>query len=276
MTGEAMTGRLRFDANLKWLFTELEFDARFDAAAAAGFTGVECPAPYTHEPAALRRRLADAGLTLVLINTPMGPPGTPTASGLSCLPGRREEFRTGVRRGLEYAAELDCGLLHVVAGAVPQGTGPRQVGRERAFAEYVTNIAWAAEQTAGSGIRLVLEAQNKRDSPGFLLRSQAEAAAVADAVGGDRVGLLLDFYHLQIDEGDLIHTYQRFQDRVWHVQVADPPGRHQPGTGEIGWTAVLQAVADSGYPGWIGCEYAPDGGTAQTLDWMRQFTAAPR
>ncbi|MEV7930843.1 TIM barrel protein [Kitasatospora sp. NPDC088779] len=259
----------RFDANLKWLFTELEFEARFDAAAAAGFAGVEFPSPYGYAAPVLRRRLRDAGLTQVLINTPMGAPGTPTRSGLACIPGLDGEFRAGVERGLEYATALDCELLHVVGGIVPDG-----VGRDRAFACYVANIAWAAEQAREAGVRIVLEAQNKRDCPGFVLQSQEQAAAVAEAVGGDQVGLLLDFYHLQIDEGDLIRTYRRFQERVWHLQVADPPGRHEPGTGEIGWRAVLRAVAESGYPGWIGCEYAPAGETVAGLDWVRRFRGA--
>ena len=241
---------MRFAANLKWLFTEVEFEARFDAAAAAGFSGVEYASPYAHEPAELRRRLGDAGLTQVLINTPMGAPGTPTRAGLACVPGLESEFRAGVERGLEYADALGCGLLHVVGGVVPPG-----VGRDEAFARYVANIAWAAERADGTGVRLVLEAQNKRDVPGFVLDSQAQAAAVAEAVGADRVGLLLDFYHLQVDEGDLIRTYRRFADRVFHLQVADPPYRHEPGTGEIGWRGVFAAVRASGYDGWIGCEY---------------------
>ncbi|MFF3978015.1 hydroxypyruvate isomerase family protein [Streptomyces sp. NPDC001828] len=255
----------RWAANLKWLFTELEFEARFDAAAAAGFTGVEFPSPYGHTAAALRKRLCDAGLTQVLINTPMGEPGTPTRSGLACVPGLRSEFRAGVERGLEYATGLGCGLLHVVGGIVPAG-----VSRDRAFARYVANIAWAAERARGTGIRIVLEAQNKRDCPGFVLESQEQAAAVAEAAGDEEVGLLLDFYHLQIDEGDLVNTYRRVQDRVRHLQLADSPGRHEPGTGEIGWHAVLRAVADSGYRGWIGCEYAPVGETAAGLGWMRR------
>ncbi|MEV6042101.1 hydroxypyruvate isomerase family protein [Streptomyces xanthochromogenes] len=259
----------RWAANLKWLFTELDFEARFDAAAAAGFAGVEFPSPYGWAVGLLRGRLRDAGLTQVLINTPTGEPGTPTRSGLACIPGLEGEFRTGVERGLEYATELGCGLLHVVGGIVPDG-----VSRDRAFARYVTNIGWAAERARGTGIRIVLEAQNKRDCPGFVLESQEQAAAVAEAVGDEHVGLLLDFYHLQIDEGDLIGTYRRVQDRVRHLQLADVPGRHEPGTGEIGWRAVLRAVADSGYQGWIGCEYAPAGGTAAGLDWMRHIGEA--
>ncbi|SDD59473.1 hydroxypyruvate isomerase family protein [Glycomyces harbinensis] len=259
---------LRFDANLKWLFTEHEFEARFAAAANAGFTAVEYPSPYGHDAAHLRRLLADNGLEQILVNTPMGPAGSPTRQGLACIPGLVGEYRDGVLRGLEYATALGAPFLHVVGGLVPEG-----VSRDRAFARYVANIAWAAEQTEGTGVRLLLEAQNKRDAPGFILETQEQAAAVVEAVGPDRVGLLLDFYHAQIDEGDLIRTYQRFQDLVLHLQIADPPSRHEPGTGEIGWPALFAAVAASGYTGWIGCEYAPRTDTVAGLAWMKGYTA---
>ncbi|MFB7630178.1 hydroxypyruvate isomerase family protein [Streptomyces sp. NPDC056149] len=257
-----MTGP-RFAANLTWLFTEVDFEARFEAAAAAGFAGVEYSSPYDYPAARLRRRLADAGLTQVLLNSPKGSPGSPARAGLACIPGLEAEFRAGIERGLAYADALGCGLLHVVGGIVPQG-----VGRDRAFARYVTNLAWAAERAAGTGVRLVVEAQNGRDAPGFVLNSQAQAAAVVEAVGADHLGLLLDFYHLQVAEGDLVRTYRRLADRVFHLQIADPPCRHEPGTGEICWRAVFRAVRDSGYDGWIGCEYAPLAGTVPGLGWM--------
>lgn len=259
---------LRFDANLKWLFTEHEFEARFEAAARAGFTAVEYASPYEYDPARLKRLLDDNGLEQILINTRMGPPGTPTRQGLACIPGAVGEYRDGVLRGLEYASALEARFLHVVGGLIPEG-----VGRDRAFAHYVANIAWAAEQAEGTGVRLLLEAQNKRDAPGFILETQAQAAAVVEAIGSDRVGLMLDFYHAQIDEGDLIRTYERFKDLVLHMQVADPPSRHEPGTGEIGWAGLFAAVARSGYDGWIGCEYRPKNDTVTGLGWMQEVTA---
>lgn len=259
---------LRFDANLKWLFTEHEFEARFEAAASAGFTAVEYPSPYEYEAAHLARLLADNGLEQVLVNTPMGPPGSPTRQGLACLPDHVGEYRDGVLRGLEYATALGAPFLHLVGGLIPDG-----VSRDRAFAQYVANIAWAAAQAAGTGVRLLLEAQNKRDAPGFILDTQEQAADVAEAVGTEHVGLLLDFYHLQIDEGDLITAFRRFQDRILHLQIADPPSRNEPGTGEIGWPAIFAAVAESGYTGWIGCEYRPRTTTLAGLGWMREYTA---
>lgn len=258
----------RFDANLKWLFTELPFEERFDAAAAAGFEGVEYASPYDHEPSVLSKLLTDAGLTQVLINTPMGPPGSATRSGLACLPDAVAEFRDGVERGLEYATALNAGFLHVVGGLRPEG-----VSRDRAFARYVANIGWAAERARSAGVRLLLEAQNKRDAPRFILDTQEQAAAVAEAVGAETVGVLFDFYHAQIDEGDLITTLERVRPWVSHLQIADPPSRHEPGTGEIGWPAIFAHLAATGYDGWIGCEYAPATTTVAGLGWMKEYTS---
>ncbi|MFE0358200.1 hydroxypyruvate isomerase family protein [Streptomyces nigra] len=257
---------LRFDANLKWLFTELPFVERFDAAAAAGFTAVEYASPYEYEPQRLRALLDGAGLEQILINTPMGPAGSPTRFGYACLPDSVGDYREGVLRGLEYASALGARFLHVVGGVVPEG-----VHDDVAFARYVANIAWAAEQARGTGVRLLLEAQNKRDSPGFVLTSQARAAAVVEAVGDDVAGLLLDFYHAQIDEGDLIRTFEKYRGIALHLQIADAPDRHEPGTGEIAYPTLFRVIESSGYDGWIGCEYQPATETAAGLTWMKEL-----
>lgn len=262
-----MPTALKFDANLSWLFTELPFQERFDAAAAAGFTGVEYASPYQYEPARLRRWLSDAGLKQVLVNTPMGPPESPTGRGLACLPQVVDQFRDGVRRGLDYAAELGAEFLHIVGGIVPD-----DVSRDRAFARYVMNIAWAAEQVAGTDVRLLLEAQNKRDAPNFILDSQAHAAAVVEAVGSPQVGILMDFFHAQLTDGDLVNTFRTHRELIFHLQVADPPARNEPGTGEINWHTVFAAVRDSGYQGWIGCEYRPASQTVAGLGWLPEWT----
>ena len=226
---------------------------------------MEYAAPYAYPARELRSRLDGTGLTQVLINTPMGEPGTIGRSGYACLPDHVEEFRAGVDTALEYAVALDAPLVHVVGGIRPP-----EVSRDRARARYVANIAWAAERARGTGITLLLEAQNKRDAPGFVLETQQQAAAVAEAVG-DGVGILLDFYHAQIDQGDLISTYREVQPFVRHLQIADPPDRHEPGTGEISWRGVFDAILASGYSGWIGCEYAPAGGTVEGLSWMKEL-----
>lgn len=258
----------RFAANLKWLFTELPFERRFEAAAAAGFTGVEYASPYEYRPERLARLLSGNGLSQVLINTPMGPPSSATRSGLACLPDRVDEFRDGVERGLDYATALGARFLHMVGGLRPPG-----LSRDQAFARYVANIGWAAERARAAGVGLLLEAQNKRDAPGFILDGQAQAAAVAEATDPGTVGLLFDFYHVQIDEGDLIRTLESVRPLVRHLQIADPPSRNEPGTGEIGWPAVFAHLAATGYDGWIGCEYAPATTTVAGLGWMKEYTS---
>ncbi len=260
-----MTG-LRFDANLKWLFTEVPFEQRFDAAAAAGFEAVEYASPYEYPASRLVSLLRDAGLHQVLINTPLGAPGTPKRAGIACFPDRVDEFRRDVQLALEYAVALEADFVHIVGGL-----RPARVSRDRAFAQYVVNVCWAAEQAKGTGVKLVLEMQNQVDSPGFVLDSEQQAAEVCAAVGDPSVGLLLDFYHLQRQGGNLIDTASAVWPAVLHVQIADPPRRAEPGTGEIGWPAVFGLLRDREYAGWIGCEYGPLTSTEEGLGWMKEL-----
>lgn len=243
-------------ANLKWLFTELPFTDRFRAAAEAGFSAVELPAPYQTPVAELRTLLADNGLRAVLLNTPQGAPGTPTAGGLACLPEHVPEFQAGVDRGLEYATELGVGLLHVVAGRRPAG-----LDRDAAYAQYVRNITWAAERARGTQVQLVLEMQNQRSAPAFVLETQAMAAAVAAAVG-EGVGLLFDVFHTQVAEGDVVRTFDGVAPWVAHIQIGDGPDRSEPGTGELAWPFLIDHIRRSGYTGWYGCEFTPAGSSA--------------
>jgi hydroxypyruvate isomerase len=254
-----MTASLRFAANLKWLFAAVPLAERFDAAAAAGFTAVEVPDPYGLPMAQLQRRLTDAGLAPVLVNTPAGPAGSPTEFGQACLPDHVEEFRAAVNLGLDYAAAVGCPLLHIVAGRL----APYQ-DRERAMACYVDNIAWAAARARDASVELVLEMQNQRSAPGFLLQSQAEARAVAAAVG-QPVGLLFDFFHTQVAEGDVTTVFDGVLPWIKHVQIGDAPGRTEPGTGELSWPFVFEHIRASGFDGWLGCEFQPAGPSEQVL-----------
>lgn len=250
---------LKFAANLRWLFPDLPLDRSIKAAADEGFAGVEIPAPYEHSPQQLRGLLDDAGVAAVLLNTPQGPAGSPTGNGVACLPGHVAEFRAGVERGLEYAVALDCPRLHIVGGRRPAG-----VSRERAFAQYVHNIGWAAEHARSTGVRLVLEMQNPRDVPRFVLESQAGAAAVVEAVGKP-VRLLFDVYHTQVTEGDVARSFDAVLPLIDHIQIGDAPTRSEPGTGELSWPFVLGHIRRSGYAGWLGCEFRPDPGAAGVL-----------
>jgi len=255
----------RLCANLSMMFNEVPFLERFDAAAKAGFTAVEFLFPYEHPATELRARLAANGLTQVLFNLPPGDWGA-GERGIACLPGRQAEFRDGVRRGLDYAAALGCRLVHCMAGLAPAG-----VARETAAALYVANLAWAAEQATAAGVRLAIEPINHRDMPRYLLHTVEQGAAIAEALGPDRVGLQFDIYHCQITEGDLSRRMERFMPVIAHMQAADVPDRHEPGTGEIGWDFLFPRIDGLGYQGWIGLEYRPAGETVAGLAWRQRF-----
>lgn len=266
MIVETVSGRIRLAANLKWMYTELPFEERFDAAAASGFTGVEFPSPYALPAARVRELLDAAGLKQALINTPGGPQDSQTVMGAAVVPGARTEFRDGLTKALEYAAVIDAPVVHTMAGVRPPDAVP-----ELAFATYVDNIVWAATQAKAAGVRIVLEAINKRDQPGYGLASMETAAAVAAAVDPETVGVLFDCYHAQVDRGNLIERYDQLQPVIGHIQIADNPGRGEPGTGEIAYDRVLAHIAASAYDGWIGCEYGPVAGTEAGLGWTERL-----
>ena len=256
---------LRFCANIGFLFPEVPFLERFEAAARAGFTGVEYASPDEYPAAELRSRLNAAGLTQVLINSPAGNRAA-GERGFACLPDRVGAFRDSLDQALDYTVALDCRLVHVMAG-VP----PADLPYDTALALYAANLAWAGERALAAGVKLVIEPLNPRDAPGYLLRTQEQGAAIVAAIGRDRLGLQFDLYHCQTAQGDVTTRLAALMPVIDHMQLADVPGRHEPGTGEIGWDFVFRRIAELGYAGWIGCEYAPLGDTAQGLAWRRRY-----
>jgi hydroxypyruvate isomerase len=255
----------RFAANLSMMFNEVPFLDRFAAAARAGFKAAEFLFPYEHAAAELRRRLDDSGLVQALFNAP---PGDWAAGerGLAALPGRQREFRDGIARALEYAAALDCPLVHVMAGIPPAGTSP-----VTAAALYAANLAWAAEQAEAAGKRLVIEPINHRDMPGYHLNTLEQGAAVVQAIGRERLAVQFDIYHCQVTEGDISKRLEALMPLVGHIQIADVPARNEPGTGEIGWPYVFRTIDALGYAGWVGCEYRPAGETVAGLGWRERY-----
>ncbi len=255
----------RLCANLSMMFNELPFLDRFGAAAAAQFSGVEFLFPYEHRAVDIRARLDDAGLQQVLFNAP---PGDWTAGerGTASLPGRRQEFRDGILKALDYAETLGNRMIHVMAGIPPADLRPGV-----AAGLYVSNLAWAVEQASPRGITLVLEPINHRDMPGFFLNTMSQGAAVIEALGRDRVGLQFDVYHCQITEGDITKRMAALMPLIAHMQIADVPARNEPGTGEIGWKFVFSEMDRLGYSGWVGCEYRPAGDTVEGLGWRQIY-----
>ncbi|HVY18270.1 MAG TPA: 2-oxo-tetronate isomerase [Rhodopila sp.] len=255
----------RLAANLSMMFNEMPFLDRFAAARQAGFEGVEFLFPYEFPAADLRQRLRGEGLTQVLFNMPPGD-WAGGERGLASLPGRQGEFHESLKRALDYATELDCRQVHCMAGIVPPDVQPGT-----AAAIYAANLAWATELAAPAGVKIVIEPINHRDMPGYFLNTQAQGAAIIDAIGRDRLGLQFDVYHVQITEGDITKRMEKYMPVIAHMQIADVPARNEPGTGEIGWGYVFRRMDELGYQGWVGCEYRPAGETVAGLGWRAQF-----
>ncbi|MDR5901946.1 hydroxypyruvate isomerase [Halomonas icarae] len=252
----------KFAANLSMLFTEVDFLDRFEAAAKAGFKGVEYLFPYDFEAAEIKQRLDDNGLSQVLFNLPAGDWGA-GERGIACHPDRIEEFRAGVDRAIEYAKVLGNPQVNCLVGIKPEG-----VGDDQARETLVENLRFAAEKLAAEGILLIAEPVNTRDIPGFFLNRTAQALALFDEVGSSNLKLQYDIYHMQIMEGDLAPTIEANLARIAHVQLADNPGRHEPGTGEINYPFLFAHLERLGYDGWIGCEYKPKTTTVEGLGWL--------
>jgi hydroxypyruvate isomerase len=255
----------RFSANLTLMFGEVPFLERFGAAARAGFRAVEFVSPYAHPPPLLAGLLREHALEVSVFNMP---PGDWEAGdrGLACDPSRAREFQDSVAPAIEYALALGCPQVHCMAGIRPPGV-PEEVLRET----VLSNLRRAGAEVAHHGLRLLVEAINTRDMPGYYLTTSRQAFDLIGEAGVPNLWFQYDAYHLQIMEGDLAATLERRLDRIAHVQIADTPGRHEPGTGEINYGFLLRHLDRIGYRGWVGCEYRPLGNTEAGLGWMRPF-----
>jgi hydroxypyruvate isomerase len=256
----------RFAANLSMLFTELPFMERFAAAKTAGFEAVEYLFPYALDKTELALALKNNGLRQVLHNLP---PGDWDAGdrGMACDPSRVNEFRAGVPLGIDYATALGCPQLNCLAGKRPAGVSP-----EAARATFVANLAFAAAELKSAGLRLLMEPINYFDIPGFFLNRTDQAAAIQDDVGSDNLFIQYDIYHAQRMEGELGNTLKNNLARIGHIQLADNPGRNEPGTGEINYAWLFKHLDAIGYTGWIGCEYKPKTNTLDGLGWIKELT----
>lgn len=254
----------KFSANLTMMFTEVEFLNRFELAAQAGFKGVEYLFPYDYNKDILAERLQTHRLTQVLHNLPGGN-WDAGDRGIACHPDRVGEFQDGVGKAIEYASALGCKHVNCLSGILPQGN------QEKAQETFVANLKFAAANLKDAGIVLLIEAINTRDIPGFYLRYSSQAREIIEAVGSDNLRLQYDIYHMQIMEGDLTLTIEANLDVIAHVQIADNPGRHEPGTGEINYPFLFSALDRMGYKGWIGCEYKPRTTTKEGLSWLRPY-----
>jgi hydroxypyruvate isomerase len=253
----------KFAANLSFLFADAPFPERFARAAAAGFAGVEYLFPYAWPAAEIAGWLRDAGLQQVLFNLPPGD-WDGGERGIACLPGREREFAAGVDTALAYAQALGCRQVHCMAGLRPAGADEAEL-----TATYIANLRHAAERFAGIGATVLIEPINSRiDMPGYWLDDIHRALALLDAIDRPNVRLQLDLYHAQIIQGDLARCIEANFERIGHVQIADNPGRHEPGSGEINYSFLFALLDRLAYAGWVGCEYKPLTTTEAGLGWL--------
>ena len=252
----------KFAANLSFLYAELDFVSRFAAAARSGFKGVEYLFPYAFPKEQLAEALQKNNLKQVLHNLPGGK-WDAGERGIACHPDRVAEFKEGVDQAIEYAQALNCNQINCLAGIPPTDIAPT-----KAHETLVSNLKYAAPRLAAQNIKLLIEPINTYDIPGFFLRSSAQALALMDEAREPNLYLQYDIYHMQMMEGNLADTMAKNLHRIAHFQVADVPGRHEPGTGEIRYDFLFQHLEKIGYNGWIGCEYKPLKTAEEGLAWM--------
>ena len=257
----------QFAANLTMLFNEVPFMERFEAAAKAGFKHVEFLFPYAFPAADIKARLDDNGLSLVLHNLPAGD-WDAGERGIACHPDRVEEFRTGVAKAIEYAKVLGVKQLNCLVGKVPAGADDKAVHQT-----MVDNLRFAAGELKNAGLRLLIEPINTFDIPGFALNRTEQALALMDEVGSDNLFVQYDIYHAPRMEGELGATLEKNLARIGHIQLADNPGRNEPGTGEINYPFLFKLIDRIGYTGTIGCEYKPAGTTEAGLGWREKLVS---
>ncbi|MFN3765464.1 MAG: hydroxypyruvate isomerase family protein [Aliihoeflea sp.] len=252
----------RFSINVSMMLQEFSFLDRFQAAADLGFTGVDIQFPYAFPADAVARAARRAGVDIVLINVPAGDLSA-GGDGLACVPGREAEFARAVEKAADYASALGVKRVNVLSGRVPEGAV-----REEAMSTLISNLQLAADRFALYGVTVMVEPCNGRDVPRYLVQRTGDAIDAIDKAGRNNLAVQFDLYHRQIMEGDLIEGFRAALPRIAHVQFADTPGRHEPGTGEINYRTIFAAIDASGYAGWVGAEYRPTATTAASLDWL--------
>jgi hydroxypyruvate isomerase len=256
---------MTFAANISLLFTEVDFPLRFDAAARAGFTAVELQFPYAYDKDVLQGALVRSAVPLVLHNLPAGDWGA-GERGIACHPDRVAEFEAGVAQAIEYATALGCRQLNCLAGRVPAHVEP-----QHATDTLIRNLRYAAPRLADAGIRLLIEPVNTLDVERFLVSRTGQALEIIDAAACGNLFLQYDVYHMHRMGEDVNAEIEGALARIGHVQIADDPGRHEPGTGAIDFASLFRLLHNRGYAGMVGCEYLPLGRTEEGLGWRQQF-----
>lgn len=254
---------IRLNAHLGYQFTEFAPLDRFAQAARAGFRAVEWPAIYPYDPSWLREIIDTLSLQWIQVTLPFGDTRK-GEKGLAALPGREDEFIRGLREAIHYATVLGARWIHPMAGVVSDWD-------EIARMTYLKNIRRAVEEAADYGLGTLIEVIGDGEVPGYAMCNYERADQVVNEIGSDSLRLLLDTYHAQIVSGDAIGVVTNWAGRIGHVQIADVPGRHEPGTGNIDFDRFFAVLESTGYDGWVGCEYKPVNGTLPGLAYLRRY-----
>jgi hydroxypyruvate isomerase len=257
----------QFAANLTMLFTEAPFLDRFEKAYNSGFKAVEFLFPYPFPAAEIQKKLGQYGLKLVLHNLPAGD-WDAGERGIACHPDRVAEFRTGVAKAIEYAKVLGVPQLNCLAGKIPAG-----VDKKILHDTFVSNLKYAAAELKKVNLKLLIEPINTFDIPGFFLSTTQQALDIIKEVAADNLFVQYDIYHAQRMEGELCNTMEKNLAKIAHIQLADNPGRNEPGTGEINYAHLFKFLDRIGYTGWIGCEYKPATTTEAGLGWIQKLNS---
>jgi hydroxypyruvate isomerase len=255
----------KFAANLTMLFTEVPFMERFESARNAGFSAIEYLFPYEFEAVELKAQLRQNRLTQVLFNIPAGK-WEEGERGIAANPERVEEFRAGVAKAVEYALELGVCGLNCLAGKRIRGYDDTTQ-----WSTLVGNVRYTAKVLQEKGLRLMVEPINHFDIPGFLLNRIDQALKLIDDAGMPNVFVQYDVYHAQREEGELAATLRKHIDKIGHIQIADNPGRHQPGTGEINYPFIFKEIDALEYRGHVGLEYVPIPDSRSSFGWITEF-----
>jgi 2-dehydrotetronate isomerase len=256
---------VQLSANISMLFGEYPFLDRIARAADAGFAAVECHYPYEF-PASVARGAAErAGVRFIGMNSPARRLG-PDDLGLAALPGQEAAADARFEEALAYAIEAGAGNINVMAGAMAPDSAP---GREA----LIGHLKHAGARAAEHGVTVMIEPLNRRDGHGYFVASTGQALDIIQAAGLPNVRLLFDVYHVQVTEGDILTRLKRLLPQIGHVQIAGVPDRHEPDTGELKIEAILRALDEMGYAGWVGAEYRPRGRTEEGLAWLQPWLA---
>lgn len=253
---------VKLEANLQFMFNEYELIDRYEQAAKAGFSGVELQAPYSLEIDQIQEKLEKHNLKHVIINLPVTDPDTDLAN-IALRPDRKDLFLERLDLGTKYASELGCLGINTGIGTKPEGFDDEEI-----YQTLIHNQKIASEKLFEKNIKALIEPINIVDQPGFFINTSSQGIDLIDSLNHKNAYLLYDVYHMQIMEGDLVRTMSKLINRIGHVQIADNPGRNEPGTGEINYSKIFQTLDEIGYKGWVGCEYKPSKNTLDSISWI--------